>query len=256
MNRDTKTIYAQSSDIKSRTYLEYRKDMKQKAIAELEILDWLKERVKKENKRSSIEKHGGDRFIWFLRKGGITRDPDFIVRRPNGQTEYMEFQYTENELKAYDFKISKIAPKDRRLKKRVPREDTKILYVIKPTCEFAFLKPSWIIKNSRQTVAPAWGNAPVFRVPDSEFKKVFKKDLKLNVVCDIINKKNKILNFQHTAVEKEKERLSCLLQQVVDEEKILKIMPKTLDGFFKVCFILGHIEKSPANAGLCISYPF
>ena len=34
---DTKTIYAQSSDIKSRTYLEYRKDMKQKAIAELEV---------------------------------------------------------------------------------------------------------------------------------------------------------------------------------------------------------------------------
>ena len=39
---DTKTIYAQSSDIKSRTYLEYRKDMKQKAIAELEVLPWLK----------------------------------------------------------------------------------------------------------------------------------------------------------------------------------------------------------------------
>ena len=35
MKLDGKTIYAQSSDIKSRTYLEYRKDMKRKAIAEL-----------------------------------------------------------------------------------------------------------------------------------------------------------------------------------------------------------------------------
>ena len=31
MKQDTKTIYAQSSDIKARTYLEYRKDMKQKS---------------------------------------------------------------------------------------------------------------------------------------------------------------------------------------------------------------------------------
>jgi transposase-like protein len=37
MKLDRKTIYAQSSDIKSRTYLEYRRDMKKKAIAELEV---------------------------------------------------------------------------------------------------------------------------------------------------------------------------------------------------------------------------
>ena len=98
--------------------------------------------MKKENKRSSVEKYGGDRFIWFLRKGGITREPDFIIKHPNTKTEYMEFQYAQKELKAYDFKVSKIAPKSRKLKKRVPREDTVILYVIKPTCEFAFLKPS------------------------------------------------------------------------------------------------------------------
>lgn len=43
---DGKTIYAQSSDIKSRTYLEYRKDMKKKAIAELEALEWLESKIK------------------------------------------------------------------------------------------------------------------------------------------------------------------------------------------------------------------
>lgn len=45
MQQDAKTIYAQSSDIKSRTYLEYRKDMKQKAIAELEIFPWLIDKI-------------------------------------------------------------------------------------------------------------------------------------------------------------------------------------------------------------------
>lgn len=31
-------------------------------------------------------------------------------------------------------------------------------------------------------------------------------------------------------------------------------MPKTLDGFFKVCFILNHIEKTPVNAGVWLVY--
>ena len=254
MKPDTKTLYAQSSDIKSRTYLEYRKDMKQKAIAELEILFWLKERMKKENKNSSVEKHGGDKFIWFLRKGGITREPDFIIKQPNFPEKYIEFQYAQKELKAYDFKISKIAPKDRKSKKRITKEDIEILYVIKPSCEFAFLKPSWIVKNSKQTIASAWGNAPVYRVSNIEFKKVLKKDVKLTSVCDCINKKNQILNFQHAVIEKEKEKFSYLLQQIVDEETMLKIMPKTLDGFFKICFILNHIDKSPVNAGLWLVY--
>ena len=53
MKSDTKTVYAQSSDIKSRTYLEYRKDMKQKAIAELEVLSWLREKIKKTERKNS-----------------------------------------------------------------------------------------------------------------------------------------------------------------------------------------------------------
>ena len=254
MKSDTKTIYAQSSDIKSRTYLEYRKDMKQKAIAELEVLPWLKEKIRKTDKKAHVEKFGGDKFIWFLRKGGITREPDFIIQYSNKKTEYIEFQYAKEELKAYDFKISKIAPKDRKLKKRVPKADTKILYIIKPTGEFAILEPSWIINNSKETVAPAWGNAPVFRVPKEKFKKVLQKDKKLNTACDLIDKKNKILDFQHEAIEKEKEKFSHLLQQVLDEEKILKIVPKTLDGFFKVCFTLSHLEKTPVNASLWLIY--
>ena len=44
--QDTKAVYAQSSDIKSRTYLEYRRDMKKKAIAELEVKEWFEKKLK------------------------------------------------------------------------------------------------------------------------------------------------------------------------------------------------------------------
>lgn len=254
MRQDAKTIYAQSSDIKSRTYLEYRKDMKQKAIAELEVLAWLKEKVKEKDKNAVVEKFGGDKFIWFLRKGGITREPDFIIKYSDGTTKFVEFQYAKEALNAYDFKISKIAPKDRTLKKRIPKNDTEILYIIKSTSEFAILDPSWIVKNSKETVAAAWGNAPVFRVPENKFKSILRKDKDLEKVCNFIDKKIAILDFQHKAIEIEKEKLSYLLQQVIDEEKILKIIPKTIDGFFKVCFILNHIEKIPVNANLWLIY--
>lgn len=254
MKQDAKTIYAQSSDIKSRTYLEYRKDMKQKAIAELEILPWLREKVREKDKKAEVEKYGGDKFIWFLRKGGITREPDFVIRYSNGEVKFVEFQYAKEELSAYDFKISKIAPKDKILKKRVPKNDTEILYVIKPTNEFAILNPLWIVKNSKETVAAAWGNAPVFRVPKNRFKNILKKDKDLKRVCDYIDKKIAILEFQHKAIEIEKEKLSYLLQQVIDEDKIIKIIPKTLDGFFKVCFVLNHLEKIPINTNLWFIY--
>ncbi len=253
--KDAKTIYAQSSDIKSRTYLEYRRDMKQKAIAELEVLPWLDSKLKELTKQNvKVEKFGGDKFIWFLRKGGITREPDFVVIYPDGKKEYIEFQYAKNEINAYDFKISKIAPSDRKLKKRIPKKNTKILYIIKPTHEYALIEPEWIMNNSQKTVAAAWGNAPVFRVKKEDFKKILIKDKSLKRIWDIIDKKIFILDFQHKAIDKEKDKLSYLLQTVIDENKIVKIMPKILDGFFKVCFILDHIEKTPENANLWLVY--
>jgi hypothetical protein len=128
------------------------------------------------------------------------------------------------------------------------------LYLIKPTSKFALLDPLWIVKNSKETVTAAWGNAPVFRVPKARFEKVLRKDASLKKVCSLIDKKITILDFQHQAIEIEEEKLSHLLQQVVDEEKILKILPKTLDGFFKVCFVLNHIEKVPINCNLWLIY--
>lgn len=248
--KDAKTIYAQSSDIKSRTYLEYRKDMKQKAIAELEILDWLRNKLSQKDKKIIVEKYGGDKHIWFLRKGGITREPDFVIKLPDGKEEYLEFQYAKEELNNYDFKVSKITPKSKRLKK----ESTRILYLIKPSAKFAIIPPKWIAKNSIRTFAAAWGNAPVYRVPREKFDKLMEKDKDLAKVCEIIDKKIKILDFQHKAIDISKNQLSHLLQQVIDEKQIVKVMPNTLDGFFKVCFILDHLEKVPENTNMWLVY--
>ena len=108
MKLDGKTIYAQSSDIKSRTYLEYRRDMKKKAIAELEILDWLKDKLKEmySKRRVSVFKSGGDKFLWFLRQGGISRAPDFIAEIDDDEIE-IEFQYGVEIYKRITFLISK-----------------------------------------------------------------------------------------------------------------------------------------------------
>ncbi|NQS97063.1 MAG: hypothetical protein HQ591_01275 [candidate division Zixibacteria bacterium] len=254
MKTDAKTIYAQSSDIKSRTYLEYRKDMKQKAIAELEVLPWLRKIIKRSEPDAEVDKFGGDKFLWFLRKGGITREPDFIISAPNVEDRYIEFQYAKEELGAYDFKISKIAPRDRKLKKRMPKANTEILYIIKPKYEYTLIRPEWIINNSTQTVASAWGNAPVFRVSKDKMNALMRGDKDLVYVCKAIDMKINILDFQHEMISIECDKLSHLLQSVIDENKIVKVIPKTLDGFFKVCFILSRIDKTPENANLWLIY--
>jgi len=132
MKLNGKTIYAQSSDIKSRTYIEYRKDMKKKAIAELEVLEWLANRVKElyQSKRVKVYKSGGDKFLWFLRKGGVSREPDFIAEIDGEKIEF-EFQYAEKaDLEFYDFKVSKIAKK--KGDRRKPIEDKFFVYIHKP----------------------------------------------------------------------------------------------------------------------------
>jgi len=52
--RDPKITYAKSSDIKGRTYLEYRRDMKRKAIAELEAIEWLESVFQREYPGSKV----------------------------------------------------------------------------------------------------------------------------------------------------------------------------------------------------------
>jgi len=250
---DAKTIYAQSSDIKARTYLEYRKDMKKKAIAELEIVEWLENKVKRmfPNKQVKVFKAGGDNFLWFLRKGGISREPDFLARINSKEIEF-EFQYADKAgLEFYDFKISKVAKSKN--KKRLPIQNKHFVYIHKPFLKYAIFPPEWIFKNGKYGMVEAW-RSYAFRVPKKKFEKLLKPDKSLKNICEIIDAKNSILNFQHQLVDINKENLSHLLQGVIDENKIVKIIPKDLDSFHKVCFILDNLNKIPRNANLWLMY--
>lgn len=250
---DAKTIYAQSSDIKARTYLEYRKDMKKKAIAELEILEWLENKLKKihSNKKVRIFKAGGDKFLWFLRRGGISRKPDFIAQINSQQIEF-EFQYADKiGLEFYDFKISKVAKSKN--KKRLPIKNKYFVYIHKPLLKYAIFSPEWIFKNGKYGMVEAW-RSYAYRVPKKKFERLLKPDHSLKKICEIIDAKNTILDFQHRLIDINKEKLSYLLQRVIDENKIVKVIPKDLDSFHKVCFILDNLNKIPKNANLWLMY--
>lgn len=240
---DAKTTYAQTSDIKFRTYLDYRRDMKKKAIAELEIFDWLKEKAGQD-----LQKSGGDHFLWFLRKGNVTREPDYKTQDKN-----VEFQYAEDDhLDFFDFAVSKITKK---LKsgKREPHKDRLILYIIKSLNSYAIFEPEWVFKNGKIGEVVAW-RKDGYRVPKNKFLKIFEKDTKLEKIIKTINAKNKILYFQHELININKERLAYLLEKVVDEEKIVEIIPNDLNSFFKICFILDNLNKIPKNANLWFVY--
>lgn len=244
--QDAREIYAQSSDIKSRTYLEYRKDMKRKAIAELEVLPWLEEKLRElnPNKQITVRKSGGDRFLWFLRKGGITREPDFIAEI-DGQIVEFEFQYADKEdLKFYDFKISKIVKRKHHTVK--PIEGKFFIYIHKPLLKYAIITPKWIMENGIRGFVEAW-RSEAFRVPKEKFEEILLPDKKLEKVCYMIDVKNFILEFQHQLIDILKQKLSKLLQSVIDQEKILKMIPRDLESFFEICFILDNLNKIPEN---------
>ena len=255
MKKDAKTTYAQSSDIKSRAYLEYRRDMKRKAIAELEITDWLKAVLEQAHPDVSVEvsKAGGDAFLWFLRKGGVTREPDYHVTI--GEKEFdVEFQYAEHsDLPSFDFAVSKIAKKDRTTGNRQPHADRQILYVLKDKQSFALFTPSWVVKNGIIGFVEAWRKSG-YRVPAQRFLTLFSPDDALQEIIVSIERKNNILRFQHELVALTKEKLARLLEQVIDEKKLVTFMPNDLESFFRTCFILDNIDRTPANINLWLVY--
>jgi hypothetical protein len=252
---DGKTMYAQSSDIKSRTYLEYRKDMKKKAIAELEAQEWLENKLKEmyPNKQIRVYKSGGDKFLWFLRKGGVSRDPDFIAEIDTDKVNF-EFQYTEKEnLDFYDFKVSKVVKKNKRSGGYEPIKDKLFIYIHKPLIGYAIFNSEWILGNGERGFVAPW-RSYAYRVPKEKFEKLIVPDQNLENLCQKIDIKNFILNFQHSLIDIYKNKLSHLLQSVIDEDKIVNIIPKDLDSFFKVCFILDNLDKIPQNANLWLIY--
>lgn len=65
MTTPMRTVYAQSSDIRSRSWLRYRHDMKKKAIAELEFLPFLQQILANRHGDATlrVRKHGGDALL-------------------------------------------------------------------------------------------------------------------------------------------------------------------------------------------------
>lgn len=256
---DGKMIYAQSSDIKSRTYLEYRRDMKRKAIVELELLDWLNKTAKEEFKDQSllVKKGGGDASIWFLRKGGITREADYIAYGKRGFSIELQYGSDISKNSIFDFKISKVAKREAKTRKRVPIQDLLFLYLFKDRPNlYCFLDPQWILKNSYKGVAPAWGNREVYKVSGKKILSRVKKSDTLENIWKLIKIKFDLLEFQHQLINITKENLSHLLQGVIDEKKLVKFIPDDLDSFFRICFILDNVNKIPLNCNIWLIYLF
>lgn len=215
MKKDPKTTYAQSSDIKSRTYLEYRRDMKRKAIAELDARNWIEKKLKEMNpgKKVAVRKSGGDAFLWFLKKGGVTREPDYVAEIGKEALE-IEFQYAgRKDLIFYDFKVSKVARKVG--DKCHPIETKLFVYIHKPLLRYAIFKPDWIMKNGQYGMVEAW-RSHTFKVPAESFKKILVPDKNLAFLCKLIDLKNLILEFQHELLAVTRQELSHLLQGMVD----------------------------------------
>lgn len=252
--KDSKTVYAQSSDIKSRTYLEYRCDMKKKAIAELETIEWFENKLKALHKTDNVrvEKSGGDRHLWFAKRGGVSGGADYKAVI-GGQSLFFEFQYAEDGNRDfYDFKVSKVGKKTKG--KRVPALDKQFLYIIKPTHQFGIFSPEWIMQNGNEEGVPAWGNRKDFRIPGEKFRKIFAADQSLQKVIESINNKNTLLAMQSQFIDNENKRLSGDLQKVVDDNKKFEILPQTLEGFYQACFLMDKVEEHPRNYPMWLVY--
>ena len=259
MTTPMRTVYAQSSDIRSRSWLEYRRDMKKKAIAELEFLPYLQRLLANRHGDGSllVRKHGGDARLWFDAKGrSPSRAPDYRACWGGKETCLYEFQIAEDssKLKFFDFKESKVGKKPRG-KPRTPHNDRLFFYIIKNRVEYAFITPEWIAQNGQKGGAPAWGYRPAYRVPRDVFLPVFVKGgEELKRVVQVVDDKNYLLEFQAEFMEQEARRLSRELQQVVDEERLLSIVPRTLEGFYRICLLLDKIGKQPDDPVVWLDY--
>ena len=243
---DPRITYAKSSDIKGRTYLEYRRDMKRKAIAELEAVEWIRSVLRKEypGRQVQVEKSGGDQFLWFLRGGGVSREPDYTATI--GKKEYkIEFQYAEkSNIDFYDFKVSKISKWDKKTSKRVTKKDVFILYIDKTEGQYALLQTEWIVQNGTIDEVPAW-RTNAYRVPAELFRTKLKQDAALPQLIQRIDAKNTLLEFQHALYDKVKDDLQQQIEDAVSNGVDFRLVPGALEGFFEACVILEALKRCP-----------
>lgn len=127
--------------------------------------------------------------------------------------------------------------------------------MIKDLERYAFIAPQWIADNGIISGVPAWGNRRAYRVPRDTFLPLFTSggpDL-ANVLQKVADK-NYLLEFQAEFMEQETRRFARELQRVVDEEQLLSIVPRTLDGFYRVCYLLDKIGRQPDAPGVWLVY--
>ena len=257
MTTPPRATYAQSSDIRARSWQEYRRDMKKKAIAELEFLPFLQQALAERHKDAAlrVEKHGGDALLWFD-LGSVSQAPDYRALRGDNSSFLYEFQLAEetDRLPFFDFKLAKVGKKERG-KDRVPYTDREFFYILKDRRQYAFIEPQWIAANGNISGVPAWGSRPAYRVPRERFLPLFRAGgASLSQAISGVDDKNYLLEFQAQFLEREGAQFSRELQQVVDEEKLLSIVPRTLDGFYRVCYLLDKIGKRPESPGVWLVY--
>ena len=260
-----KLMYAQSSDIKSRSFSEYRRDMKKKAIAELEFLPFLKKVLANRYPRCQllyVKKHGGDAELWFNIDSGkdsskkrssknLSQEPDYIAEWENGKKCLYEFQYAEQteKLKYFDFKVSKVGKKNKE-KIRIPHEDREFFYVVKPDKKYAFILPKWILVNGKEGAVPAWGSRIAYRVPKNVFTPLLRNGgQEIADTITTVDNKNDLLNFQHDFLSMEADILSKQLQNIIDKKETRKIIPGSLQEFYETCYFLDKLGRCPENPG-------
>ena len=248
----SKISYAQSSDIKARSFREYRHDMKKKAVAELEFLAFLQALLAP----ARVEKHGADKDLWFLQRSGtLTQEPDYVCVWLDGRRMLYEFQYAEGieRLKYLDFKVSKVGRK--KAGRRIPHGDRNFFYVVKPTGQYAFIEPDWIIRNGKEAPVPAWGNRVAFRVALENFQEILVDgEGGLQDAIAATDDKNLLLEYQRNFLIQNATEFSRELQNAVDRKKLVTIVPTTLEGFFRICFLMERMDERPLSPGVWLVY--
>ena len=244
--------YAQSSDIKSRTWGEYRDDMKKKAISELECLDLLRSMLIERygDEEVAVEKHGSDAILWFNPKARLSTAPDYRATWPDGTTRFYEFkQAIENDLPFFDFKKSNVG------RGKKVHEDREFFYIARAENKVGFVAPKWVFEHATVGPVPAWGNREAYRVPRAVFLPQLQDggDRLQHLVHDLEDKET-LLGFQQGFLDAERERLSARMRRVVDEGEVFSIVPRTLNGFFEACFLMSHLSRFPDDAGLWLVY--
>jgi hypothetical protein len=249
MPEDARTSYAQSSDIRARSWLEYRRDMKKKAIAELEIKDWLERIMRKlyPEERVFVEKSGSDKFLWFLRAGGISREPDFEANIGRLKLK-LEFQYANQpDLRQYDFKVSKVAAKNRRTGRRDAIQGKKFIYIHMIMKKFALVDTEWIMRNGEIGAVPAWGSREAYRVPHERFESLLQEDPDLPALIESINAKLRLLEFQFSQFQMFAADLGREIGNAINNGTFMTISDDNLPSIFRACMLLSVLNTPPTD---------